>query len=803
MLKVSIYASVWVLTILLSFVSVSITTKNNIVSSINDSWHHHRDHRCHRDTGQLENANYHILSFKCILQDFEHSLNDTSLLRSSLTTPSFEIDKNGNPDYSRNELIQSPYNTAKLFVTSNDTLPRFLRAHRHSDYLWKRRTLCSLSDKGRYPYLRTLSDYNDPIFLNDIEDPDSLKTLVRVKRAEPNPNSPSAYQQNYFKDLADSFPQSSYDYIGENDDSDVSIDAKREINSQEYYANDRPVESNSREAEKNLNTELSSRDSDESDGNRLSGDKKSLSIEELADDKDNNAGPVVPTEDRASSKEYIEAVNRHNSGADLKDPTELVRRKRNNRERAQRKRSLEKRDSAKTKEESFSSDETEKLIAEKKQSASSDKLEESAAECRKPSSLAIADLKADLLRFKRKAKNERREKSFKSKKKKKHASKKHNDPKGNPRRSRKNVRSKNTQRPRSVRKGKNSEARAADGKSHVGFAKLVSKTNNQNNFRRRSVSPIKPFDIVSGNDRTSLRDDTLRNVVDNHINDDNSALSLAEHEGSVRTSKGSESLNALMQRVEQEIQNPDTITDETKVRSKRDKSAESRHGFLSDEDELQYYENIREFEPNTDCALQDDSSGNNEAEISRAVRSIEEVKDLAKKLVTKVDELENYLNIDEVKRDNKAEKRIEIRAIDDLCSNVTATCADFKEPSEIVPRCVPTSTAKVVIDSKIGTKDAHNRVKEKNENSAVKKRSSHENNAKLLSRTKNNRRQIDKSQRKWGRWTDWSGCSVTCGKGRQIRWRYCLHDCNTAETEMEEKACQLPACPPGKFLGIF
>lgn len=60
-----------------------------------------------------------------------------------------------------------------------------------------------------------------------------------------------------------------------------------------------------------------------------------------------------------------------------------------------------------------------------------------------------------------------------------------------------------------------------------------------------------------------------------------------------------------------------------------------------------------------------------------------------------------------------------------------------------------------------------------------------------------------RSRRKWGRWMDWSSCSVTCGKGRQIRWRHCLRDCQDAETEMEEKACQLPACPPGKFLGIF
>jgi len=59
-----------------------------------------------------------------------------------------------------------------------------------------------------------------------------------------------------------------------------------------------------------------------------------------------------------------------------------------------------------------------------------------------------------------------------------------------------------------------------------------------------------------------------------------------------------------------------------------------------------------------------------------------------------------------------------------------------------------------------------------------------------------------RKSRKWGRWLDWSNCSVTCGKGRQIRWRHCVRDCEEVETEMEEKACQLPACPK-KFLGIF
>lgn len=57
-------------------------------------------------------------------------------------------------------------------------------------------------------------------------------------------------------------------------------------------------------------------------------------------------------------------------------------------------------------------------------------------------------------------------------------------------------------------------------------------------------------------------------------------------------------------------------------------------------------------------------------------------------------------------------------------------------------------------------------------------------------------------QEKWGKWTEWSSCSVTCGKGRKIRWRHCSLKCD-AETEMEELTCQLPACTPSKLFGVI
>ncbi|KZC08404.1 hypothetical protein WN55_09308 [Dufourea novaeangliae] len=863
MLKASICSGAWILTILLLVTSVSRITRHNVINGINDfSWQYHHDCCCRHHHEQLKNSNYHIISSKHIQQDFKHSLNDTCPCDSLSIIALYETINNSNNtinftkrveilykeslrnnlDYSINSSILSSfinyfddiYNSKeKLFIAFNNISAQSIKVHGKNqrgpvDYPWKRRSLCALSDDGQYSIdsvwntddsdgvgvkeherkTKTLSDYNGPVFMNDIVDPDSLKTHVRVKRSKSNPNSPVAYQQDYLKDLADSFPRDSYELIDENYDDDTSFDAKREVNPRKYLASvDHPIEPTKRDVVNNNFGSYHSSPGDEFAENNLPSERQSFSSEEVVSvptetGKEKFVEKTPRSVDQVGNQESltgdVPVVNQRSQDLNLETvpedrmlAVELVRKKRNNYVNAQNERNSREDNSLKINEVALadSTGEIQKLFKDQNLESRS----------REPSSLAIADLKADLLRFKRRAKNDRREKESKGKKKKKHASKKQHDLKDNPPRSRKNVPSRNTNQRRSVRKRKNSEPRS-DGKSNLGFAKLVSKRNNDNNFRRRSVSLIKPTDKESESERASSPDTLsvqarLKKIRENDIDTENSEISLVSHRGDgfEASQKLDENSNTLMddeERVGTKNRNPISMADETKVRSKRDRSMESRHGFLSEDDELRYYENIREYQPNRDCATQGENSASNEAEADRAVRSIGEVKDLVKELATKVG----------------SEKRIETRAIDELCSNITTACVDFKEPSAIVQRCAPTSTEKIVVNRKAGKRKINERkhVKGKNDNLTVKKRSSREHGTKEpSSMPKTIRRETEKSQRKWGTWTDWSSCSVTCGKGRQIRWRYCLHDCSTAETEMEEKACQLPACPPGKFLGIF
>nr|CAH7713611.1 unnamed protein product [Callosobruchus chinensis] len=77
------------------------------------------------------------------------------------------------------------------------------------------------------------------------------------------------------------------------------------------------------------------------------------------------------------------------------------------------------------------------------------------------------------------------------------------------------------------------------------------------------------------------------------------------------------------------------------------------------------------------------------------------------------------------------------------------------------------------------------------------------NRGKRSERVKGKQRTEKSNERqKWDDWSHWSGCSVSCGKGRIIRWRHCVDSCDGIETEMQERACQLPACPQ-KLFGII
>ncbi|XP_039311187.1 uncharacterized protein LOC105208048 isoform X2 [Solenopsis invicta] len=166
----------------------------------------------------------------------------------------------------------------------------------------------------------------------------------------------------------------------------------------------------------------------------------------------------------------------------------------------------------------------------------------------------------------------------------------------------------------------------------------------------------------------------------------------------------------------------------------------------------------------------------------RTVRSIEEIKDLAEKLIVKISELQVYVS-------NRNETS---HARDCLGKNADSIVVEEKPNSSLKKKDV--SSSKV-------TENANNHKRFAKKTVLTSKRASQMRPS--GSRFARGEYRIGRTpRRKWGRWLDWSSCSVTCGKGRQIRWRHCLHDCNDAETEMEEKACQLPACP-SKFLGIF
>ncbi|XP_018304337.1 uncharacterized protein [Mycetomoellerius zeteki] len=54
----------------------------------------------------------------------------------------------------------------------------------------------------------------------------------------------------------------------------------------------------------------------------------------------------------------------------------------------------------------------------------------------------------------------------------------------------------------------------------------------------------------------------------------------------------------------------------------------------------------------------------------------------------------------------------------------------------------------------------------------------------------------------WDNWSIWSACSVSCGQGRQVRWRHCLStDCTKGLKKAQLKSCHLKDCGTKGFLG--
>lgn len=67
----------------------------------------------------------------------------------------------------------------------------------------------------------------------------------------------------------------------------------------------------------------------------------------------------------------------------------------------------------------------------------------------------------------------------------------------------------------------------------------------------------------------------------------------------------------------------------------------------------------------------------------------------------------------------------------------------------------------------------------------------------IKKRTNRDEKEVIKAMKPkiWEHWGKWSKCSVTCGVGKIIRWRFCISDnCGKNEREAQIKTCVLAPC---------
>ncbi|XP_044755688.1 spondin-1-like [Coccinella septempunctata] len=97
--------------------------------------------------------------------------------------------------------------------------------------------------------------------------------------------------------------------------------------------------------------------------------------------------------------------------------------------------------------------------------------------------------------------------------------------------------------------------------------------------------------------------------------------------------------------------------------------------------------------------------------------------------------------------------------------------------------------SKVVTNSEIKDRDKRDEKVEQNEDD-------NEDEEEITTEDDNSREKRKKKGPKvWDRWSKWSECSVTCGMGKQTRWRHCIAgDCAPGEKEAQIKTCIMPPC---------